>query len=128
VPRPGTGTKTKLGPGTAVDLTGGTNSTEERKTGKNATQYRPTTQTKTATVAELYRAAPRRISSRQHWTWAEKSRTNQKPNPRSSNTKKRTTLREAEKRFFFIEAQKGLHIIHEVHCTSSLIWLLELKN
>jgi hypothetical protein len=59
----------KLGPGTAVDLTGGTNSTEERKTGKKAMQYSPrTTQNKTATAAELYRAAARQISSRQHWT------------------------------------------------------------
>jgi hypothetical protein len=50
------------------NLTGGTNSTEERKTGKKATQYSSrTTQNKIATAAELNRAIARQISSRQHW-------------------------------------------------------------
>jgi hypothetical protein len=113
-----------------VDLTGGTNSTEERKTGKKATQYSPrTTQTKTATAAELYRAAARQISSRLHWMWAENSRTNQKPNPSSSNNKKRTTLREVEKWFFSLKLKKDYTWFTKITAlSSSLIWLLKLKN
>jgi predicted GIY-YIG superfamily endonuclease len=93
VPRPDTGTKTKLGPGTAVDLTGGTNSTEERKTGKKATQYSPRTTQKKQPL-QLNCTEPQQDKSAADNTGRElrthAQTKNQKPNLRSSNTKKRS--------------------------------------
>jgi hypothetical protein len=121
VPRPDTGTKTKLGPGTAVDLTGGTNSTEERKTGKKATQYSPRTTQKKQPL-QLNCTEPQQDKSAADNTGRELRTHAQTKNQISDRAiPKSAQHSEKQRNDFSIQAQKGLHLIYRGHRTPSLI-------